>query len=136
MNSLWECVESKIEMMVLMMFLVRSSRLDDIFMDQEHNPMRNELGKMIKTSTKGGMFRPKKRGKKKMKFLALNTYRCRGWIKMNLEPFFLAWSLLELENRVKMMKNLDDIWEPFFLFLSLWFGRNEERKSEMECGFY
>ena len=78
MNSLWECVESKIEMMVLMMFLVRSSRLDDIFMDQEHNPMRNELGKMIKTSTKGGMFRPKKKGKKKMKFLALNTYMCRG----------------------------------------------------------
>ena len=77
---------------MMMMFLVRSPKLDDIFMDQEHNSMRNELGKKSWKYTLKGYISANKVRKKKMKTILPNTYMCCRLILRVLEPPFLDWS--------------------------------------------
>ena len=120
--------------MMRMMFLARSPRLDNIFMDQEHNSMRNELGNKSWKYTLKGYISVNKMRKKKMKTILLNTYMRGKLIKMSLELLFLAWSLLELKNLERKMKNLEENLRAFScFFLGVRPRWREERKNEMEC---
>ena len=77
--------------MMRMMFLARSPRLGDIFMDQEHNFQENELGDDQQNIPQRGIFSAQMGMKKMMKTIILKTYMSRDDHK-SVRTTFLVWN--------------------------------------------
>ena len=99
-----------------MMFLARSPRLDDIFMDQEHKHHGNELGRKSSKYTHHGIFRSRRKKERDDENQFLKAYKCRNMIQRMFDHLPLAWILLGLEKYEELGEELGRKLESFSWF--------------------